>query len=365
MSLRIFHLLPDTSDAGAGLASAVAGLSQAQQDRGMIVRVQGAAQLPRWGRGTTYVELARSNDAFLIHSHGLWLEASRASRRLRLAGLPTVVAPHGMLDPWAWQRRRAIKQLLWWLGESNTVERAGCLQALCRSESDAIRALGIRTPIALIPNGVELPDRRQQLPPPPWQGQVPEGAPVLLFLGRFHIKKGLVPLLQAWQRWAARSGGDPDAWLVLVGFGDQGALAAQVSREALPRCLVLGPVQGALKQSCLVHASGFVLPSFSEGLPMAALEAMSWGLPCLLSSACNLPEAFESGAALPAEPDVAQLEQALQAWATLTSADALALGTAAEQLVRRQFSWSRMAEQTEQLYCWLSQSGPTPDFVNV
>lgn len=365
MSLRIFHLLPSTAEAGAGLASAVAGLSRAQQQRGLRVRIQGAEQMPRLGRTAGLAQLAEHSNAEVVHSHGLWLEASRASRRLRRSGLPTVVAPHGMLDPWAWQRRRVLKQLLWWLGESDTVQRAGCLQALCRAEVEAIRFLGIRTPIAHIPNGVELPDRSQPLPLPPWQGQVPQGARVLLFLGRFHIKKGLVPLLQAWQRWATRPVSDPAAWLVFVGFGDQGALAAQVSREAVPRCLVLGPVQGLLKQSCLAHASGFVLPSFSEGLPMAALEAMSWGLPCLLSSACNLPEAFESGAALPAEPDVAQLEQALQTWATLTPADALALGTAAEQLMRRQFSWSRVAEQSEQLYRWLLQSGPTPDFVNV
>jgi glycosyltransferase involved in cell wall biosynthesis len=364
MSLRVLHLLPSASEAGAGLASAVAGLCHVQRQQGLSVKVQGGGQLPRLGRASRLVQLAENGAAEVVHSHGLWLDASRASRRLRRAGLPTVVAPHGMLDPWAWQRRRAIKQLLWWMGESNTVQRAGCLQALCRAEADAIRALGIRTPIALIPNGVELPDRHQPLPPPPWQAQVPKGAPVLLFLGRFHVKKGLVPLLQAWQRWATRPGSDPAAWLVLVGFGDQEALADQVTREAVPRCLVLGPVHGALKQSCLANASGFVLPSFSEGLPMAALEAMSWGLPCLLSSACNLPEAFEAGAALLAEPDVAELEQALQTWATLTPAAALALGTAAEQLVRRQFSWFQVAERSEQLYRWLREAGPTPDFVN-
>jgi len=49
--------------------------------------------------------------------------------------------------------------------------------------------------------------------------------------------------------------------------------------------------------------SAFVLPSsFSKGLPMADLEAMSYCLPCLLSAACNLPEMISAGAAVPPSP---------------------------------------------------------------
>lgn len=370
---RILHLLPSTTERAAGLATAVNSLAAAQGLQGHQTQVIGADTLPRLRRAAALVAAAQAEaaSARLVHSHGLWLAASRASRRLRRFGLPTVVAPHGMLDAWAWRRRRALKQLLWWTGERTTVQAASCLQALCPAERDAIRALGITAPIALVPNGVDLPDRSPAawalLPPPPWLAHgVPDGAPVLLFLGRFHAKKGLGPLLAAWQRLQQRSPGE--AWLVLAGFGDGGALDQRLAASPIPCLRVIGPVHGEAKASAFAHASGFVLPSFSEGLPMAALEAMAWGLPCLLSAACNLPSAFRVGAAWEAPPDAALLEIQLARWVTAARTDASALasmGAAGHTLVSQQFSWPQVAAQTAELYSWLLGKTERPGFVDL
>ena len=368
---RILHLLPSVSEEAAGLASAVQGLAAAQQRCGLEVNVLGANQAPRWRRGGYLQQQAAGVQ--LLHSHGLWLAASRASRRLRRQGLAAVVAPHGMLDPWAWRRRRALKQLLWWTGERTTVQRASCLQALCGAERDAIRALGITAPVALIPNGVELPDRSPAalaaLPAAPWQEHgVPAGAPVLLFLGRFHAKKGLAPLLSAWAQLQARAPADQEQpWLVLAGFGDGGQLAAQLQRAPIPQVCLVGALHGPAKASALAQAKGFVLPSYSEGLPMAALEAMSWGLPCLLSEACNLPEAFSAGAAWSAPAHAEHLLPVLQRWrdAVLRDPGALsAMGAAGHELVRSRFSWKAVAQQTTELYGWLLGTDSEPAFVD-
>lgn len=370
---QILHLLPSTAEGAAGLASAVIGLVNAQRLQGQQAQVLGADRYPRFRRAAQLVAAAQTkvDPAHLVHSHGLWLAASRASRRLRRLGLPTVVAPHGMLDPWAWRRSRALKQLLWWMGERSTVQRASCLQALCTAERGAMRALGITAPIALIPNGVELPDgsppARAALPSPPWLDHgVPEGAPVLLFLGRFHAKKGIEPLLAAWQRLQQRRA--CEAWLVIAGFGDGGALAQRLVASPIPRVRVIGPLHGEIKASAYAHASGFVLPSYSEGLPMAALEAMGWGLPCLLSQACNLPEAFAVQSAWSAPPDPVILEPQLARWVSATENDPEALaamGAAGRALVEQQFSWPQVATQTSELYAWLLGETDRPEFVEL
>lgn len=370
--IRALHLLPSVSEAAAGLASAVQGLAAAQQRCGLEIDVLGANQAPRWRRIGFLQQQAA--EVQLIHSHGLWLAPSRASRRLRRQGLPAVVAPHGMLDPWAWQRRRVLKQLLWWLGEQRTVQRASCLQALCAAELEAIRALGITAPVALIPNGVELPDRSPAalaaLPPAPWlEHGVPAGAPVLLFLGRFHAKKGLTPLLSAWaQLQSSTPAGQEQPWLVLAGFGDGGRLVAQLQRAPIPQVCLVGALHGPAKASALAHAQGFVLPSFSEGLPMAALEAMSWGLPCLLSEACNLPEAFTAGAAWNAPAHSEQLLPVLKRWRTAVlhdPAELHAMAEAAQALMASRFSWSTVAAQTVELYRWLLGLQDPPYFVDL
>lgn len=366
-------MLPSSAERGAGLATAVGGLVYAQRGRGSQVQLLGADAQPMFFRAAALVQAAQfgTTRVDLVHSHGLWLNPSRASRRLRRIGLPAVVAPHGMLDPWALQRRRALKKILWWAGESITLQSASCLQALCSAELDAIRALGITAPIALIPNGVDLPDgspaARAMLPPPSWLVHgVPMGAPVLLFLGRFHAKKGIESLLAAWKRLQQRCPGE--AWLVLAGFGDGGALAKRLAASPIPCLRVIGPVHGEAKASAFAHASGFVLPSFSEGLPMAALEAMAWGLPCLLSAACNLPAAFRAGAAWESPPDAALLEIQLARWVTAARTDASALasmGAAGHTLVSQQFSWPQVAAQTAELYSWLLGKTERPGFVDL
>lgn len=374
--MAILHLLPSRREGAAGLASAVQGLVAAQQELGLASSCLGSDELTWLQRGGPIVRhvLCQTDEApAVIHSHGLWLAASAASRALRRRGLISVVAPHGMLDPWALRRRRTLKRLLWWAGERRTLQRASCLQALCLSELKAIRALGIRAPVALIPNGVALPERTPTaltaLPPPPWLAAgVPAAAPVLLFLGRFHAKKGLDALLTAWQQLQARAAiGREQPWLVLAGFGDGGSLAEQLRRAPLPHICQVGALQGPAKASAYAYADGFVLPSFSEGLPMAALEAMSWGLPCLLSPACNLPEAYAVGAAWAAPPEAEPLVAVLQRWqqATEREPEALqAMGSAGRALVAARFSWSQVAAQTSALYSWLQAGGSPPAWLD-
>ena len=187
---------------------------------------------------------------------------------------------------------------------------------------------------------------------------------MLLFLGRFHHKKGLQPLLQAWQAVAAEAA-RAGWWLALVGYGDGGQLEQQLRACPVSRAVACGPVFGADKQAVLASATAFVLPSHSEGLPMAALEAMAHQLPCLLSSACNLPEAFRAGAALPAEPVPAALAASLRQLFALSPSDRAAMGAAGQALVQERFSWPVVVEQTKELYSWILGGGERPGFVEL
>ncbi len=337
----------------------VAELSEAQHHAGWAVGWQTAAALPSWRRDRLLLAAVRQRRPGLVHVHGLWRSPTRIAPALAADGMPLVITPHGMLDPWAMANSRWKKRIVWSLWERRALAAAGCLQALCPAEVEAIRALGFSGPVALIPNGVRRPEPGRTATAPPWSDRIPAGEKVLLFLGRFHAKKGLAPLIEAWGQLAAaaRAAG---WWLVLVGQGDGGALQERVRREGLERILVLGPSFGAAKEACLAGAHAFVLPSFSEGLPMAALEAMSWSLPCLLSPACNLPEAFGAGAALPVTPDATNLAKPLHALLAMPEAERLQMGAAASRLMQRRYSWPQAAEATTAVYRWLMGEGPRP-----
>jgi glycosyltransferase involved in cell wall biosynthesis len=103
-----------------------------------------------------------------------------------------------------------------------------------------------------------------------------EGRRVALFVGRLEPEKGLECLLEAWREVRREL---PGALLLLVG---DGVLRASLHARAVPGVRLVGPVSDPLPH--LQAADCFVLPSESEGLPVALLEALATGLPCVATA---------------------------------------------------------------------------------
>ncbi len=301
----------------------------------------------------------------VIHLNGIWLPHSRTVRAFSQSrGIPRIISPRGMLDEWALQHARLKKKIAGLLYENRNLRGAACLHALCESEYQAIRAFGLQQPVAVIPNGVEVPSpvaERQALPwpfPQAWRGR-----PILLFLSRIHPKKGLLPLLHAWRR--AAEAGAP--WrLAIVGPDENDHskdVLALIEQHAFHSNVVwLGPKYGKDRDACYHHASAFILPSYSEGFPMAALEALSFGLPAILTPACHLPEALEAGAALSTEPTENSIAETLKKLFALENAQLIEMGQRGEHLVSTTFTWESVARRMIAVYTWLiaPQAAPMP-----
>ena len=194
-----------------------------------------------------------------------------------------------------------------------------------------------------MPNGVN-PDEFANL-----QGREPfrtryglGDAPVCLFLGRLHPRKGVDVLVRAF-----REANIPGARLVIAG-PDEGMLPT-LQPLLDERMVVTGYLDSAERLAALTAADLFCLPATGEGLSMAALEAMAAGLPVILSPGCNLPEAAEAGAGLVVEPQVEPLAAALRS--LLPDAERrLFMGAAGRALVRERFTWAAVAAQLERVY---------------
>ena len=138
--------------------------------------------------------------ADLVHTHGIWMYCSWAVLSWhRLTGRPYVVSPQGMLDEWALKNSRQRKRLAWWAYEREHLAKASCIHAVSVEEASSFRRHGLRNPIAVIPNPVDLPGPPCATPPP-WRATFPSGRNVMLFLGRIHPKKGVANLIRAWAR---------------------------------------------------------------------------------------------------------------------------------------------------------------------
>lgn len=305
----------------------------------------------------------------IVHRHGLWMHSGVVARKCaRSAGCPLVVSPHGMLEPWALNNSRWKKHLAAALFENRNLRAADCLHALCTAEAESMRRYGLRNPIAIIPNGIEL----SELYPLPDADVITERFPELkdrrriLFLSRLHPKKGLETLFKAWRRVAP----DFSDWCVLIGGAGkpiyEQELRLVVKDFGLEKSVhFLGPIYGREKKQALAAADVFVLPSFSEGFSVAVLEAAAVSLPVVLTRECNFPELEKAGGAIEISTDWQGIEAGLRQILELSDEQRIAMGCRGAELVQKSYTWPAMARKMLNVYQWLAGSGPRPEVVKV
>jgi glycosyltransferase involved in cell wall biosynthesis len=230
---------------------------------------------------------------------------------------------------------------------------AACLRALSEAEALSIRGYGLCNPICVIPNGVDLPDLREsnaktQLANPK----------TLLYLGRLHPKKNISNLIRAWSETFKSQRGGGDRWVLAIAGLDQGGYEAQLRQLTtdlglLTSVIFLGPQFGADKSECYHACDACILPSLSEGLPMAVLEAWAHAKPVLMTPECNLPEGFEGNAALRIGKAAEEIAAGLRQLVEMSDNDRAAMGTRGRTLVAKSFSWPRIGQQMRAVYEWV------------
>jgi glycosyltransferase involved in cell wall biosynthesis len=400
--IKVAHLTESVSRKGGGLFDAVLRLAQSGDRQRFEQRAFGRrdeftdVDLAQWppvlamafassgllkkiGGSPEFMAALADFAPDLCHTHGLWLYPSVAAKSYSAKNhRPHLISPHGMLDPWAMNNSRWKKRIAWSLFESAHLRGAKCLRALCASEADSIRKLNLGNPIVVIPNGIDLPSGQPTLPPA-WAGNIESGKKVLLYLGRIHPKKGLVNLLKAWAACHSSPATRHSEWTLAIAGWDQGGHEAELKqlcielqipftdlREPVTRhpspatILFLGPQFNEAKLACYAHCDVFVLPSFSEGLPMVVLEAWANAKPVLMTPECNLPEGFQAGAAVKIAATEAGVIAGLNELMQMTEAECALMGTRARTLAEARFTWPRVAAQMEEVYAWMLDGGSKP-----
>jgi poly(glycerol-phosphate) alpha-glucosyltransferase len=246
-----------------------------------------------------------------------------------------------------------------------------------------MRKFKLENEIAIIPNGIELPSAAPT-GLPPWDKVVESGRKVLLLLGRIHPKKGIPSLLKAWAHIQSleKRGQRSEEWVLAIAGWDQGGHETELKRLATKLGLVwtdirdqkveprnqlsafslvfLGPQFGVAKEACYAHCDGFILPSFSEGLPTVILEAWARAKPAVMTPECNLPEGFAAGAALRIDPDTESVTMGLEEFFGMTEAERAAMGSRGRSLVADRFAWPRISQQMIEVYQWILGGGQRP-----
>ncbi len=286
----------------------------------------------------------RTVQADVIHlsemRHELAILTWRAARRREI---PLVVSAHGTLPRrggWKGALRTQYDRLF----VTPMVEGAAALIAQTHHEAALYSAAGADPDrVHLVPLALDPPPE----PTGPIDLGVPDGARVVLFLGRIHALKGVQRLISAFARVAPRH---PDVWLVVAGRDDSGGqAAAQALATELGiahRVSFPGPIYGDRRFDAYRRADLFAItPTHYEETSLASLEAASVGTPLLLSVQAEAPflDEYGAGRTLGATDDPAE------ALLDMLQDDLLALGTAAEKMIRERHCWEKVGDAIERI----------------
>ena len=316
------------------------------------VRLGRSAEMRHW-----ISEECRTGRVQVLHNHGMWqinsLYASREGRRFRV---PVVQSPRGALSAWALRSGSWTKRLFWPALQRPALARTSCFHATAASEAADIRASGFTQPIAVIPNGIDLPS-------PELLSGNRERA--VLFLGRLHPVKGIPLLLEAWRMvqqrfdgWELRIAGSDDGYYGNSGYRRE--LEAHMERLGCARVRFLGEVRGAAKWRLLSECGLFVFPSQSENFGIAVAEALAAGTPAVVTRGAPWSGLEEQGAGWWVEYSAEAVAAALSDALGRDLAPLAEMGANGRAWMEREFSWDSIAERTLAVYRWLDGGGSRP-----
>jgi glycosyltransferase involved in cell wall biosynthesis len=301
----------------------------------------------------------------IIHPQCNWMYLSYINLEYhKKHNTPYIISPRGMLDEWILQNGSFKKKIAGLLYEKEHLKKAACIHALSISDYNSIRKFGCKNPVALIPNGVNLPidntiDKNDLSS---WKYN--DGRKSLLFLSRLHPKKGLENLITAWSKIKNRK-----EWKLLIAgeSSDKNYLQSlydlQIKSGMKNDVFFIGPQFHKEKDICFRSVDAFILPSFSEGLPMAVLEAWSYKLPALITEQCNLPEGFEKNAAIKIIADPESITMQLNKFFDMNENERKQIGINGYELVKEKFTWSSVAAQMNDIYKWILNGGAAPSTI--
>ncbi len=251
----------------------------------------------------------------LVHFHTIFSPMMTRLARIALrSSVPYWVTPHGMLDSWAIQHRGFKKKLYWNLFERSVFKRAAKIHVLHSGEEKAVRRRGIQTPTVLIPNGVNPLEKLSREKESLFWNRYPEflANQRILFLGRIHSKKGIDALIRAFVEILKSRA---QTCLIIAGPNEQ---KTQERLQKLAKILGVaerikwvGLLSGEEKQAALQGADCFVLPSHSEGLSQAILEAFAAGVPTAITPECSFDQVIESDGAWRIERDPKKMAETI------------------------------------------------------
>jgi len=246
--------------------------------------------------------------------------------------------PHGMLG-----RTNGARGLIDKLWVKRILERADGVFTYHRQDSYEVERITPRVRTLELPNGIDVSPTGERWTP----GSLAE--PVVLFLARLHPRKRILAFVEMAR--ILRDRGVPARYRV-VGDGEEMEKARDMVRayELEDRLTFVGSLPNEALAEEYLNCAAYVLPSVNEPFPMSVLEALSFGVPTVVTDTCFIAPMLESNdAALVSAPEPKMLASCVE---RVLGEPGLAerLSVAGMRLIEEKLTTERIAQRLEDYY---------------
>lgn len=302
--------------------------------------------------------LTKHQNYDLYHVQGVWQYPSFATASFaREMDKPYVITPRGMLYPQIFKNNPLMKSLLWNLGLKKDVQKAACVHVTCVEEMEHLRNRGITSPMAVIPNPVDVAQLAAK------EIVIKDGVFRVGYLGRVDPRKNIDRLITAW---AALGEKVKDGELLIIGAGDVAhheALKAQAKRLRLTNVKFTGFLSGQEKEDAINSLSYLAVPSDFENFGMIVAEALMHGVPVMASKGTPWQELASHECGWWIANDAETIKNTLLTALALPEEQRQQMGRNGKALILQQYAKDVIAAKMKRLYEWLLQKTNQPDFV--
>ena len=300
----------------------------------------------------------------ILHFHGVWMPSDLYVAQFGLKhNIPYVINPRGDLEiarinynKW----KHIKKKIAWKLYAKRIVEKAACIVATSEQERDSIRILGCKTPVAVIPNGIELEHFPNEIVHNHGEKKI------LLFLSRVNPIKGIEYLIEAWGQlpkdlrldWELHIAGnsDPEDYIY--------TLVKKVNRLGLQESIkFVGPIVGEDKMRKYQDSNLFILPTLNENFGNVLAEAMMCECPVITTKNAPWGCLIEDKCGWWIDLSIENIVKALLESMSLSDEERHELGVKSRLCIIKRYSADSVAKKTYNLYEWVLGNSEKPDFV--
>jgi len=381
--MKILHVGPiERSRAAGGPNQSIRGLAAALAEIGLDVGLLPSVPLPPDTLNETIPGVHLFEGPGRRHLNPWFISRDWVSRIQREFGTPDIVNFHSTYIPFQTALAHRCRQLGWpyiitprggmtYLAQSNKqpkkilgnltffrsyVKHATAVHALSAGEARQIQGQFKVKKLFIVPNAV--PDELFEAPkrlPPADLGEFKDNCNLMLgFVGRIDVYiKGLDLLLEALSRVNSQQK-DAACKLIVIGpFAtrrDEKCVSLTIKRLGLERIVKLvGPKYEQDKWRHFLAFDVCAQTSRTEGMPMAVLEAMALGRPCLVTPGTNIGDVVREGGGWVCEPESKSIAETIKS--IYDNRDALkALGQQSRQIVQTRFTRHKIARQLNEEY---------------